>query len=92
VLIENCVLQMLVYEFMPNGTLRDHLSGEYTASHTFTFTSFFSPHITMLLYIKVDHAPSPIPRISLVYLSPSCTGAALFYLSSLCFGALCAFV
>jgi hypothetical protein len=27
-LIENCVLQMLVYEFMPNGTLRDHLSGE----------------------------------------------------------------
>lgn len=22
------VLQMLVYEFMPNGTLRDHLSGQ----------------------------------------------------------------
>lgn len=28
-LIENCVLQMLVYEFMPNGTLRDHLSGKW---------------------------------------------------------------
>jgi len=27
-LIESCVLQMLVYEFMPNGTLRDHLSAK----------------------------------------------------------------
>ena len=36
-LIENCVLQMLVYEFMPNGTLRDHLSGkwEVTCSNIF---------------------------------------------------------
>jgi hypothetical protein len=28
------VLQMLVYEFMPNGNLRDHLSGENLFSMT----------------------------------------------------------
>jgi len=39
-LIESCVLQMLVYEFMPNGTLRDHLSGKW-GSYMFKYLLLF---------------------------------------------------
>ena len=33
-------LQMLVYEYMPNGTLRDHLSCKYTV--TLYYSNFIS--------------------------------------------------
>jgi serine/threonine protein kinase len=39
-LIGNYVFQMLVYEFMPNGTLRDHLSGKLEAFRYFLYFPF----------------------------------------------------
>ena len=51
-LIENFVLQMLVYEFMPNGTLRDHLSGKRQVLTHLSFSSFFSPDIAMSFHIS----------------------------------------